>query len=139
MTFVILGALVSHIHTLLTHLSFSDCPLSVCLSVCKLLHFRLLQNHWATLNQTWYKSSLGEGIQVCSNEGDSPYPGGDDSERVKIHWHLKKKSPESACQIQSNLLHIILWWREFKFVRIKGQILFKEEIITKKYKWGRII
>jgi hypothetical protein len=42
------------------------CPLSVCpsvrLSVCKLLHFRLLlQNHWANFNQTWNKSSLGGG------------------------------------------------------------------------------
>jgi hypothetical protein len=27
----------------------------------------------------------GEGIQVCSNEGDCPYPRGDDSKRVKIH------------------------------------------------------
>ena len=47
--------------------SYSDCPLSVvslsvCLSVCKLLHFRLLlQNHWANFNQTWHKSSLGGG------------------------------------------------------------------------------
>jgi hypothetical protein len=47
--------------------SFSDRPLSgvrlsVCLSVCKLLHFRLLlQNHWTNFNQTWHKSSLGEG------------------------------------------------------------------------------
>jgi hypothetical protein len=31
-------------------------------SVRKLLHFRLLlQNHWANFNQTWHKSSLGEG------------------------------------------------------------------------------
>jgi hypothetical protein len=26
-----------------------------------------------------------EGIQVCSNEGDSPSPKGDNSKRVKIH------------------------------------------------------
>jgi hypothetical protein len=26
-----------------------------------------------------------KGIQVCSNEGDSPSPRGDNSERVKIH------------------------------------------------------
>jgi hypothetical protein len=38
--------------------SYSDRPVSV----CKLLHFRLLlQNHWANFNQTWHKSSLGEG------------------------------------------------------------------------------
>jgi hypothetical protein len=28
---------------------------------------------------------LGKGIQVTSNEGDSPYPRGDKSKRVKIH------------------------------------------------------
>jgi hypothetical protein len=27
----------------------------------------------------------GEGIQVCSNEGDSPSPRGDNSERINIH------------------------------------------------------
>jgi hypothetical protein len=43
--------------------SYSDRPLSVCLSVCKLLHFRLLlQNHWANFNQTWHKLSLGRGF-----------------------------------------------------------------------------
>jgi hypothetical protein len=47
--------------------SFSDRPLSgvrlsVRLSVCKLLHFRLLlQNRWTNFNQTWHKSSLGKG------------------------------------------------------------------------------
>jgi hypothetical protein len=45
----------------------------------------LLQNQWANFNQTWHKSSLGEEIQVCSNEGDRPSPRGDNSETVKIH------------------------------------------------------
>ena len=27
----------------------------------KYLHFRLLQNRWTNFNQTWHKSSLGEG------------------------------------------------------------------------------
>jgi hypothetical protein len=27
----------------------------------------------------------GKGIHVCSNEGDSPFPRGDNSKRVKIH------------------------------------------------------
>jgi hypothetical protein len=36
------------------------CLLSVCPSVCKLLHFQLLlQNHWANFNQTWHKWFLG--------------------------------------------------------------------------------
>jgi hypothetical protein len=89
---------------------------------CKLLHFRiLLQNHRANFNHTWHKSSLGKGIQVCANEGDSPSSRGDNSKRVKIHWILKKKSsPEQASQIQSNLVQIILGWRELKFAQIKG-------------------
>jgi hypothetical protein len=43
--------------------SYSDRLLSVVrLSVRKLLHFRLLlQNRWTNFNQTWHKSSLGEG------------------------------------------------------------------------------
>jgi hypothetical protein len=45
----------------------------------------LLQNHWANFNQIWLKSSLGEGIQVCSNEGRRPSLRGDNSKRVKIH------------------------------------------------------
>jgi hypothetical protein len=36
----------------------------------------LFQNHWANFNQTWHKSSLGGGIQVCTNEGDCPSPRG---------------------------------------------------------------
>jgi hypothetical protein len=40
----------------------SGVRLSVCLSVCKPLHFLLLlQNHWTSFNQTWHKSSLDEG------------------------------------------------------------------------------
>jgi hypothetical protein len=47
-------------------MSYSNRPSSVCLfvclSLCKLLHFRLLlQNYWANTNQTWHKSFLGEG------------------------------------------------------------------------------
>jgi hypothetical protein len=43
--------------------SFSDRLLSgVRLSVCKHLHFwLLLENRWTNFNQTWHKSSLGEG------------------------------------------------------------------------------
>jgi hypothetical protein len=33
---------------------------------------------------------LGEGMQVCSNEGDRPFLKGDDSERVKKNIELKK-------------------------------------------------
>jgi hypothetical protein len=29
-------------------------------------------------------------IQICSNEGDNPFPSGDNSERVKIHRKFLK-------------------------------------------------
>jgi hypothetical protein len=92
----------------------------------------LLQNHWANFNQTWHKSSLGEEIQVSSNEGNYPSPRGDNSETKNTLKSLKKSSsPEPAGQIQSNLVQIIFGWREFKFVQIKVQVLFRGEIITK--------
>jgi hypothetical protein len=48
----------------------------------------------------------GEGIQVCSNEGDHPSLRGDNSERVKKIEFLKKSpSPEPQGIIQSNLVH----------------------------------
>jgi hypothetical protein len=51
----------------------------------------LFQKHWANFNHTLHKSSLGgKWIQVCSKEGDSPSPRGDNSERVKIHWKFLK-------------------------------------------------
>ena len=46
----------------------------------------LLKNHWANFNQTWHKAPLGEGIQVCSNEGPRPFPRGDNYEIAKICW-----------------------------------------------------
>jgi hypothetical protein len=38
---------------------------------------------------------------------------------------FKSSSPEPTGQIQSNLIQIIVGWREFKFVQLKGQVLFK--------------
>jgi hypothetical protein len=77
--------------------SFSDRRLSVvpvvCPSVCKRLHFRLLlHSHWANFNQTWHKSTFGEGISVCTNEWEYPSTRGDacNSKRVKIHWTFWK-------------------------------------------------
>jgi hypothetical protein len=52
--------------------------------------------------------------------------------KSKNTLNLKKKSsPERASQIQSNLVQIILGQREFKFLHIKGQVLFKGDIFTK--------
>jgi hypothetical protein len=42
----------------------------------------LLQNQWNNFNQTWHKSSLGEGVQVYSNEEWRPSLRGDNSKKV---------------------------------------------------------
>ena len=34
----------------------------------------------------WQTTFLGEGIQVCSNEGACPFPRGDTYEITKIHY-----------------------------------------------------
>jgi hypothetical protein len=57
---------------------------------------------WPILTRLDTNHPWVEGIQVCSNEGHSPSPRGDNSER------LKKISLEPAGQIQSNLVQIIL-------------------------------
>jgi hypothetical protein len=69
---------------------------------------------------------------ICTKEGDRPSPRGDNSEIVNIHWKFSKiffsrtSMPKSIKRLGTNYL----WWREFKFVQIKGQALFKPEIIT---------
>jgi hypothetical protein len=70
--------------------SFSDRPLSgVRLSVRLSVNFYIFDFFSRTTgpiltrlgtNHPWVK-----GIEVCSKEGDSPSPRGDNSERVKIH------------------------------------------------------
>ena len=48
-----------------TQVSFSDQNSSVAVVVVVVVNFShfhvLLQNHWANFNQTWHKTSLGEG------------------------------------------------------------------------------
>jgi hypothetical protein len=45
---------------------------------------------------------LGKGIQVYSNERDSPSSRGDNSKRVKYTEQFEKSPPEPAGQNQSN-------------------------------------
>ena len=49
-------------------------------------HLHLLQNHRANFNKTLHNGCLGEGIQVCSNEGARPFERGDNYEKANIHW-----------------------------------------------------
>jgi hypothetical protein len=71
------------------------------------------------------------GIQVCSNEGESPSSRGDNSKRVRLHCNLKKMfsrtSQPKAIKLGTNYRCV----REFKFVQIKGQVIFKGEIIMR--------
>jgi hypothetical protein len=65
---------------------------------------------WPILTRLGTHHPWRDRIQVSLNEGDSPFPRGDNSERVKIHRKfLKSSSPEPAGQNQSNLVQIILW------------------------------
>ena len=67
-----------------------------------------------------------KGIQVCSKEVPRPFPGGDNYEIAKIQWqYLKISSSRSTGPISTklNLAQSIRWWREFKFIQMKGHNL----------------
>jgi hypothetical protein len=91
---------------------YSDRPLSVVrTSFCKLLHFDFFSRTTGPILPDLAQIILGEGIQVCLNEGDRPSLRGDDSKRKIKHRISKKKkscSPEPLGIIQSNLVQIIL-------------------------------
>ena len=48
---------------------------------------------------------------------------------------FSSSSPEPLGQLQPNLAQIILGWRGFKFIQMKGSALFQGEIITKLRKY----
>jgi hypothetical protein len=75
---------------------------------------------------------LGEGIQVCTDEGDSPSPREDNSKRVKIHWNFFKIFSRTSRSNSFKLGTNYPWVKGIQaFFQIKGHILFKGEIITK--------
>jgi hypothetical protein len=66
--------------------SFSDRPLSgVSLSVNFYIFDFFSKTTGPILTRLGTNHSWVKGIQVCSKEGDSPSPRGDNSERVKIY------------------------------------------------------
>ena len=67
-------------------------PVSVCPSVNFPQFHLLLQKHSANFNQTYHKASLGDGIQVSSNEGKRSFSRGDtyNYEIAKINWRYLK-------------------------------------------------
>jgi hypothetical protein len=81
-------------------MSFSDRPLSgVRLSV-NFYIFDFSRTNGPILTRLGTNRPWVEEIQVCSNEQDSPYPRGDNSESVKIHWRFLNFSRTS----RSNLI-----------------------------------
>ena len=62
------------------------CPSSVRLPVCKLFTFLSSPPESpGQINQTWHKVSLGEGTQVCSNEGPRLFQEEIITKKAKVH------------------------------------------------------
>lgn len=75
-----------------SHHFLSGFGLSFCLPV-NFLHFQLLlQNHWASFNQTCQNHHWMKGIQICSNEGPHSLLRGDNFKILEICWYFKKKT-----------------------------------------------
>ena len=67
-------------------------------------------------NQTWHNASLGEGVQVCLNEGPNPFPMGNDFEIAKIHCqYLKIFYSRTAGLISTKLGTMLLWMKGIQF------------------------
>jgi hypothetical protein len=58
--------------------------------VCKLLHFDFSRTTGPILARPGTDYLCREGFQVCSHEEDCPFPRGDNSKSVKIHWTFLK-------------------------------------------------
>ena len=50
---------------------------------------------------------------------------------VKLYWRKKKSWSEELGQFQAILTQNILGWWEFKFIQMKGHVLFQGEIFVK--------
>jgi hypothetical protein len=127
-----------HSLSFLAHLSWAFliacCSLSVQLSVRLLVHFQLpFQNHWANFNQGWHKLSLDEGHSKLFKWRAISFLWGGDCKRVNKEWKTLKvwKMFFSRTSKQSNLIQIILCWREFNFDQIMGQVFCKRGSIIK--------
>jgi hypothetical protein len=64
--------------------------LAVCLSVIFYIFDFFSRTTGPILTKLSTNHPWGEGIQVCSNEGDCPSPGGDNSKTIKMHWKFLK-------------------------------------------------
>ena len=97
------------------------------LSLCCLLTYFPLQNHWVNFNQTWHKASLGKSDSNLLKWKATLLitVRGDYGNIVKIHWQLLKTFfPRTLGQISTKKkAQSIPWWGSFKFVQIKGHTL----------------
>ena len=106
------------------------CLLSVVVVVVVVVnfsHFDLLQNYWANFNQTWHKSSLGDGYSGLFKWKAGTFPRGDNYEIAKTHWRILKSSSQEPIFTKLGTNH--LW---VKGIRVSSKIvpfLFQEEII----------
>ena len=66
-------------------------------------------------NYLWVKV-----IQICSKEGDSPFPRGDDSERIKIHWKLLRIFSRTSKPESIQLGTTYRWVKEIQVCSNKG-------------------
>ena len=83
----------------------------------------------------------GEGIQVCSNEGDCPSPRGDNSETVKIHWKfLKIFFSRTSCPNSIKLGTHYPWMKEIQVCSNKGPVplLRGDNYKNVKMGWGHL-
>jgi hypothetical protein len=111
--------------------------LSVCLSVNFYIFDFFSKTTKPILSRLGTNHSWGEGILNCSNEGDCFSPRGDNSKIVKNSEILKN------LLLQNQLANFNQTWHksslgegDSKLFKIKGQVLFKGEIISKMQKWG---
>ena len=72
-------------------------------------------------------------IQVCSNEGQCPFPRGDNNIIVEIHLpslkNLLQLSSEPLGKVQQNLAQSILGWKELKVLQIQDHSILKKKIM----------
>ena len=110
----------------LAHMSWkSDRLLSVVRPSARLFvnfsHFHLLlKNHCANFNQTKHIASLGDGIQVCSNEGPRSFPRGDNYEIAKIHYRNLKICSRTIGPISIKLCTKHPWVKEIQVCSNEG-------------------
>jgi hypothetical protein len=84
---------------------------------------------WYNVNSSLFKS-WSPGVRRGHNKKNHMY--------MCLHWK-QSSSPQPASQFQSNLVQIILGWKELKIVQKKGQVLFQGDIIIEILKLGGII